>query len=105
MSDLVFEIGSRPTVTAHDAEALARFLALGNNEGAMRLSHKIRHGSRRNDPIRLNRNDLEALDVLFNSAPDLLEPEFGLRQLHVEVVAALCAQVGQRPPPGGWAPP
>jgi hypothetical protein len=89
MSGSVFSIGSEPRLTAHDAETLARFLELAGSERAFELSGRIRHGNTRGERITLDRDDLDVLLELFRKAPDLLEPEFGLRELYSEVVGAL----------------
>ena len=87
MPSIVFAIGSRPALTAHDADALARFLDLDCTDAVSPLATKIRNCTRTGVDVELVNGDIEALADLFRNAPDLLEPEFGLADLHDEVAA------------------
>ena len=95
MSAVVFAIGSRPGLSAGDAEDLARLLQLGRNLVAVGLAAKIREQARL-DPdrlpasldIELDLAELEQLALVFAHGPDLLDvPAFA--HLHDEVTAAL----------------
>src|SRR6266849_5378011 len=97
VSVVVFAIGSKPGLSATDAEAPARVLELGRNLVAVQLAGRIRHQARF-DPdrlpaskdIELDRGELGQIAAVFADGPDLLMiPAFA--HLHDEVVAALHA--------------
>ena len=76
MADVVFAIGSRPTLPADDAEALARFLELGRNADGLKLCAKIREHLAADDDdqeLELDRDELKTIVALFADAPNLLE--------------------------------
>jgi len=94
LGEIVFAVGSRPTLSAHDAELLAQFLELGRDgrdAPMVELAVKIRDHNRSGEEITLDRDELTALARLFKEAPDLLTaPEFAaFRRLKDEVAAAL----------------
>jgi len=94
VADIVFVVGNRPTLSAHDAEMLAQFLVLGREAAMSDLAGKIRDHLRNAREITLDRKEQTALAQLFNDAPDLIvAPEFAAyRRLNDEVVAALETQ-------------
>jgi hypothetical protein len=95
MSAVAFAIGSRPGLSQHEAEDLARLLVLGRNVAALQLAGRIR-GQAGLDPshppasedIALSRMDLERIAQVFVDGPDLLSvPAFD--HLNREVLAEL----------------
>ena len=89
MTDVRFALGDQPALSAYDAGWLARFLELGKpDEAATRLAGKIRSALQTGDYVDIDHDDLGALARLFDAAPELHEPEFGLRQLQREVEIA-----------------
>jgi hypothetical protein len=98
MSAVAFAIGSKPGLSSHEAEDLARLLELARNLTAVELAGKIRQQARL-DPdrlpasidIELDRDELQQIAAVFADGPDLLEiPAFA--HLHDEVLATLNAK-------------
>jgi hypothetical protein len=91
VEDVVFAVGSRPTLSLYDAGLLARFLELAGFPAMSELAGKVRDHIRSGNEIRLDRDELTALAHLFSEAPELLTArEFAaFRRLNDEVVAGL----------------
>lgn len=95
MSAVRFAIGSKPGLSAHDANDLAELLGLGRNLAAFDLASRIRAQAAldpdRRPPstdIELTRTDLEQIAAVFADGPDLLKvPAFA--HLNAEVKAEL----------------
>jgi hypothetical protein len=77
---VVFSIGSRPGLNAHEANDLAELLALGRNLTAAELAGRIRRqaavnveGGEVSTDLDLDGDDLGQIAAVFADGPDLLE--------------------------------
>jgi hypothetical protein len=92
---VVFAIGSKPGLSAHQANDLAELLALGRNSAAIELAGRVRQqaavdfdSGEVSVDIVLDRAELEQIAAVFAEGPDLLDiPAFA--HLNDEVLAAL----------------